>query len=62
MNSRWGGFVDGLDRFDANGVVTQGPAEKPLEHCAVELDDLGNLTILQDATVDVAWRLPVSAA
>jgi Rieske Fe-S protein len=49
-------------RYDANGEVTKGPASESLEHCAVEIDDLGNLTILLDATVDVSWRLPVKTA
>lgn len=49
-------------RFDANGEVTKGPASQTLEHCAVEIDELGNLTVLVDATVDTIWRLKVSAA
>lgn len=47
-------------RFNVHGEVLKGPADEALEHCAIEIDDLGNMTVLLDATVDLDWRLPVA--
>ncbi len=44
-------------RFDANGAVTRGPANDPLEHFAVLVDEAGELTIDADAVVAAATRL-----
>jgi cytochrome b6-f complex iron-sulfur subunit len=37
-------------KFDANGAVTGGPAESPLEHYQVDIDGAGEMTI-QGGTV-----------
>jgi Rieske Fe-S protein len=46
-------------RFDRNGAVTQGPAELPLVHFAVEVDSGGNVTIHGGTQVSAATRVPV---
>jgi Rieske Fe-S protein len=45
--------------FDANGAVTRGPAQNPLQHFAVSVDTMGNLTIHGGTRVDATVRLMV---
>ncbi|MBI4951240.1 MAG: Rieske (2Fe-2S) protein [Myxococcales bacterium] len=44
--------------FDANGKVTGGPAETPLEHFPVTIDATGRMTVDTDVTVDPSTRTP----
>jgi cytochrome b6-f complex iron-sulfur subunit len=46
-------------RFDANGSVTHGPAEKPLAHFQVTVDADGVITIDGDTRVARNVRTPV---
>lgn len=49
-------------QFDRNGYVTKGPAEQPLEHCKVDIDADGNITVDTGVTVDPEARTPVATA
>ncbi len=44
-------------RFDATGEPTAGPAIRPLDFFAVELDEAGELTVNADEVVAPEWRL-----
>ena len=46
-------------RFDANGDVTLGPAQSPLQHFQVTADASGNLTIDGNVPVSASTRLAV---
>lgn len=46
--------------FDPNGAVTNGPAEDPLEHFAVELGEDGSITIDPSTTVAPTSRTPIA--
>ena len=46
-------------RYDANGNVLGGPAEEPLEHYQVTIDESGAIAINADVIVDASQRVPV---
>jgi len=46
--------------FDRNGAVVRGPARSPLVHFAVEVDELGNVTIHGGTQVAAATRVPIA--
>lgn len=45
--------------FDVNGEVLSGPADSPLAHYAVLVDDLGNVGVNRDVLVGIDERAPV---
>ena len=45
--------------FDANGNVTGGPAQMPLAHFAVSVDESGNVTVHGGQEVDSSTRTKV---
>lgn len=49
-------------QFDRNGYVTKGPANETLEHCKVEIDEYGNITVHTGVTIDPEFRTPVATA
>ena len=48
--------------FDGNGAVTKGPATKPLDHYAVEIDAEGEMTIKPGSVVSADARTAVPTA
>ena len=46
-------------RFDGQGVVTHGPASRPLAHYRVDLGADGGLTVRGDAAVAATDRTPI---
>jgi cytochrome b6-f complex iron-sulfur subunit len=49
-------------RFDANGSVQSGPADKPLAHFAVEIGDDGVITVHGESQVAASIRAVASSA
>lgn len=47
-------------RFDADGAVVQGPAQRPLARLALELDDEGRVVLHLAQEVDAGFRLAVT--
>lgn len=45
--------------FDANGGVTGGPADSPLSHFAVDIDEQGAITVHTDNVVGALDRTSV---
>jgi len=46
--------------FDLNGDVTGGPAPRALDHYAVTIDDIGDITVDTEQVVSSSTRTPVT--
>jgi Rieske Fe-S protein len=44
-------------QFDRNGAVLQGPATRPLQHFAVEIDAMGNIIVHTNTNVGANVRV-----
>ena len=48
-------------RFDGNGLVTHGPATRPLDHYRVDIDATGNAIVQAGTIVPVSARFSAAA-